>query len=555
MNNSLPYPLSDPTRYILYIRKSTDSSDKQVQSLDDQILVMSELANRRGLLIFETIVESKSAKMPDSRDGFRKMIALIKKGEMDGILTYAFDRLSRNPVDSASIKWLLQTEKIKRIVTSGRDYLPEDNALLLSIEDGMANEYIRKLKKDIRRGMVSKFKKGVYPSMAPIGYFNCPYDRDIKPDKEYFPKIRKMWDMMLSGKYSVPEIHEIAVDQWHLVTPTRKKLGGTLISRSLVYKIFHNRFYTGEINWDGMVNQGIHKPMVTLHEFEAVQEMIKTKPRDHSPKHVHAYGGLMRCAVCNCQITPELQVKNGKKYTYYHCTGRSKYIPCSQIKKRISEKALALQFIQKLKRIEIDKDFYDIAIDYIKNQANAEKLEVSQNIDVYQKELTKAKLRKAKLTELLIEELIEKEEFKQRVDEVRQNIVRLNLKLSNAKLPRQVNYDDLYKKFGLMLDVEKVFKNLDKTKQKELIENLTSDIFLKDRKLTFEISPVIKPIQDFNDKYNQKGSKKEHSINPLVKSKPSHRKRNLDFSAIRSRWCNTIKLVCKLHKKHWYSQV
>ena len=62
-------------RYRLYARKSTDTEDKQVQSLDDQIKVMQSTAKREGArLIGEPLRESKSAKRPDARPIFEEML-------------------------------------------------------------------------------------------------------------------------------------------------------------------------------------------------------------------------------------------------------------------------------------------------------------------------------------------------------------------------------------------------------------------------------------------------------------------------------------------------
>jgi DNA invertase Pin-like site-specific DNA recombinase len=73
-------------KYILYARKSTEDKKRQVQSIDDQVKVLTELAKRVGLNVIDTITESKSAKDPDIRPGFSKMIEKIKKGEANGIL-------------------------------------------------------------------------------------------------------------------------------------------------------------------------------------------------------------------------------------------------------------------------------------------------------------------------------------------------------------------------------------------------------------------------------------------------------------------------------------
>ncbi len=529
-------------RFVLYMRKSTDSADRQVQSLDDQMNVMNELAERRGIIIIKTISESKSAKEPNAREGFNQMLDLIKLGQADGILAYAFDRLSRNPVDSANVKWLLQTKKIKHIVTQNRDYFPEDNALLLSIEDGMANEYIRKLRRDVKRGMVSKFKRGIYPGNAPIGYFNCRYDRDIKVDKNYFLLVRKMWDMLLSGKYSVPTIHRIVVEDWKMRTPKKKTTGGALISRSLVYKIFHNPFYMGIIKWGGMTQTGIHKSMVTPEEFELVQKIIKSNTKENCYKHVHAFTGLMRCPNCNCQITAETKIKNGKKYSYYYCTGRSKYIKCDQKSKRLTLGQLEIQISEQISKIAIGYEFFQIAVAIIKESKSQKSKEKKVIHHQQEKALVESEKRKDRLANLLIDGVLEAEIYQEKMKAINKEIATLKIKLKRPKKQGDLNQTCL-DIFRFMNGVGETFNSADQETKRDILRSLGQKLYLKDRKLAPELAPWFLPVANFNQK-----NVKKFSASELKKASP--RKGKQDFENINSRWCNVVKQVCKAIKEH-----
>ena len=534
---------SNDLRYILYLRKSTDSADKQVQSLTDQKDLMINLAGKRDLEIVEVVSESKSAKEPNSRDGFNYMIKLIKSGEADGIITYAFDRLSRNPVDSANVKWLLQTEKIKQIVTVNRDYLPEDNALLLSIEDGMANEYIRKLRRDVRRGMVSKFKKGIYPSKAPIGYINCPYDRDIKKDEEYFPIIRKMWDMMLTGKYTVPAIYKVAINDWNLTTPKRRNSGGKIISRSLAYKIFHNKFYMGLVCWAGMEQIGKHEPMVSVEEFETVQKMIKTNTKTHSFKYLHTYGGLMRCENCNCQITAETKIKNKKTYTYYYCTGQSKYISCSQKKQRCTHRDLENQIHNIVDGLKVDDEFFKLALEVIKGNFKNQDDKDTACKDQLVKSLELAKKKKVRLMDLLVDEVIEKEDFKKRKKLVQQEINLLRLKLERVPKSTLNKAKQIEDNFSYLNKQILSFRNGTQEQKKDIYRNLITKSFLKDKKLTYQLASWLEPIEEFNTKYVVEYNDK---ITRSELKNYSHRKAKASVLEMRSRWYEVVNEVCTI---------
>ena len=75
-------------KYFLYTRKSSESEDRQVQSIDDQINRLKQLASDLNLDIKKIYTEAKSAKKPNNRPLFDEMIQRIENGEADGILCW-----------------------------------------------------------------------------------------------------------------------------------------------------------------------------------------------------------------------------------------------------------------------------------------------------------------------------------------------------------------------------------------------------------------------------------------------------------------------------------
>src|SRR5437868_5836279 len=100
------------------------------------------------------------------------MIERIENGEANGILCWQINRLSRNPIDSGRLGWILQQRTLQSIQTIDRQYLPDDNVLLFNVESGMANQYVIDLSKNSRRGTESKLQKGWLTNVAPVGYLN-----------------------------------------------------------------------------------------------------------------------------------------------------------------------------------------------------------------------------------------------------------------------------------------------------------------------------------------------------------------------------------------------
>ena len=300
-------------KYFLYARKSSEGEDRQVQSIGDQTDRITKMAEELHLDIIEILSEAKSAKNPYCRPVFDKMLERIEKGEAQGIVCWEINRLSRNPVDSGKIQWMLQQGLLQSIKTISREYKPDDNALLLSVESGSANQFILDLKKGVKRGIDSKIMKGNAPLLAPLGYLNSKFEARgenyIKTDPERFPLIRKAFDMMLTGNYPPPKILDIINNEWGMRTRKTKRNGGNPIGRTTLYAIFSNIFYAGFYNYQGKIEKGIHEPMITLEEFDKVQILLGREGRPRSKTHDFPFTGIIRCGECGSAITALAKTK------------------------------------------------------------------------------------------------------------------------------------------------------------------------------------------------------------------------------------------------------
>ncbi|MCX6378621.1 MAG: recombinase family protein, partial [Armatimonadetes bacterium] len=295
-------------RYILYARKSSESEDRQVQSIDDQLRILRELGIRQGMQIVKESIESKSAKAPGQRVEFEKMLRLIEQGKADGILCWSVNRLSRNPVDSGKLSWMLQTGALKCIQTPERVYLPEDNVLLFAVETGVANQFILDLKKAVHRGMQSKAEKGWFPHRAPEGYDNDLRERIIIIDPVRFPLLQRAWRLLIEERKSIGEILNILNNDWGYSTRASKRSPSGKMHTSMAYRIFSNPFYAGYFEHGGQTHRGLHPPMVTLEEFRQVQLNLRGQiGKRHKGKHNFPYVGLIVCSRCKRKLTACLQ--------------------------------------------------------------------------------------------------------------------------------------------------------------------------------------------------------------------------------------------------------
>lgn len=109
-------------KYCLYARKSTESEERQILSIDSQVKEMLQLAEREGLEVVAMKRESHSAKETGQRPIFNEIVEELIADKYNGILTWAPDRISRNAGDLGKIVDLMDAGKLLEIRTFGQQF-------------------------------------------------------------------------------------------------------------------------------------------------------------------------------------------------------------------------------------------------------------------------------------------------------------------------------------------------------------------------------------------------------------------------------------------------
>lgn len=370
--------------YIIYVRKSSEADDRQALSIESQLHELQAVVEKRNLSVIQTITEQKSAKAP-GRVEFNKLIELIESGKANSILVWNSDRLARNSVDSGRLIYLFDIGKLSEIITPVQTFTNTPNdKFLLSILWGHAKLENDNKSVNVKRGLNAKADQGWYPFRAVNGYLNTPqYQKGLRiiiRDPVRFPLVRKMWDMLLTGNYTIAQIYEVVTIKWGYTTPDGKK-----ISRTRLYELFRNPFYTGVFVYNGGVRQGKHEPMITGAEFKKAQSLIRKKDTARPSKHVFAYSNIMKCSFCGFSIRGEKhqklykRTKRSVEYIYYRCSHMNRVINCDQ--PPVSEAKLYDQFLDLFSSVQVDKDFLDWANQYYDEVYEYERVH-EKNIDL-----------------------------------------------------------------------------------------------------------------------------------------------------------------------------
>jgi DNA invertase Pin-like site-specific DNA recombinase len=316
--------MSPTPKYFLYARKSTDEEDKQVYSIEHQLAELRRRASRKSLHVVAEFIESRSA-MTAGRPLFNDMLARIKNGEANGILSWQPDRLTRNSFDGHQILNLIQTQQILHLEFEAFWFEPTPHGvLMLEIAFGISKYYSANHSQNIQRTIRERVRDGYWPHKPPLGYHFDHGTRTIVVDPVAGPLIRKIFELYATGEYTLERLRQ-TINSLGLVSPKTEKYRGGPLALSRYYYILCNPFYVGMLQHKGQLFEAKHEPLVPYQLFDKCQHVRVRRGKYRSPGlKPFLYRGLFSCGECGGSITMEIQ----KGHHYLRCT--KKKGPCFQ---------------------------------------------------------------------------------------------------------------------------------------------------------------------------------------------------------------------------------
>jgi site-specific DNA recombinase len=340
---------SSPDTFFIYVRKSTDESNRQVLSIQAQLFELQESAKREGITVSRIFEESRTAKAP-GRPQFNLMLAEIEKGKAQGILAWHPDRLARNSVDGGRIVYLVDIGKIRDLRFPTFRFEPTAHGkFMLNVAFSQSKYYVDNLSENIKRGIRQKLRNGVWPNRPPVGYFNDRNARHIAVDGAKASLVRKAFELYATGNYALHEVRA-RMNEVGLLSCAGKRM-----SVSNYQSMFKNPFFYGIMSFNGEMFEGKHEPIISKRLYDEVQAVMERKSKAKTPElKPYLYRGLFQCGECGCVITTETQ----KGHNYLRCTKRVS--PCTQ--KYVREEAIAEQVDRIIGKVALEAAIADAMV-------------------------------------------------------------------------------------------------------------------------------------------------------------------------------------------------
>jgi site-specific DNA recombinase len=339
-------------RVAIYARVSTDAQERDGTSLDSQIDACESFAAAAGWTVFYRIRDAASGFVLE-RPGLEQLRRLVREHQVDAVLSYAVDRLSRNQnhigvlfdeVSSSGLRLEFATETFEDTAV-GR-FILAARAFVAEIER-------EKIRERTMRGKAERAKAGRMPQGTGKGIYGYTYDqvsgRRIAAEPQA-SVVRRIFDEFAHGASIVGIANKLNEDgitaflgkKWHNATVFRllkndAYSGHTIYRRTRATSIRdphhgRRRRHISVRDRDEWIEiPDATEPIVSEELFQCVQQRLQDPERLRMGRRTSAYAlaGHIRCSACGASMVGQtLQ----QRYQYYRCRrafAGPKYDRCS----------------------------------------------------------------------------------------------------------------------------------------------------------------------------------------------------------------------------------
>lgn len=444
----------------IYLRKSTDSEDSQMLSLEKQKNACSDLLrNIWEYEIIKTWEESVSAKKAGKRPGFSDMLKMIKKWDIDCIVSWKISRLSRNSLDWAQLETLIDEKKLKKIVTQDGVFDYKTPSVQFSVLFGMSKDYSKNLWHDASEGMLTKVK-GWQPVKLPKWYEfdklkNAQPNKDAPAIKEIF-RLRRLWLTLADIAKSVKTSH------------------GFDIAKTSVDQVLKNPLYYGMIKYMWELYKWLYEPIVRYDEWKEANDTNRSTRRETKKDELDFCRNLISSKDTWNTLSPYLK----DWLIYFSSVERWEGIKTLNI----SLGKIIIYFDSVIHNYSIPLEIRPYYIEWIREYYDNENGRISDQKDTLDREVNSLDKRIDKLLEMRLNEEISWDEYKKMKNEAMEKKEGLLSELKKLSEKNSLILEQAEETFELLVNLYQTWNNQNIIGKVWIIKMITSELFLDHEK-------------------------------------------------------------------------
>lgn len=463
----------------IYIRVSTEDQAREGFSLGEQEERLREFCKFKRYEIFKVYKDAGISAKSDKRPAYQEMLEDIKSKNINVIVAFKLDRLTRSVYD---------IEKLMKIVNDldcDIDCLADESntttsngRMVMRIMTSVSQNEIEKCSERTKVGLAGAIKQGHIPGQRPFGYKSAD-DKTMIIDNATRPYVEKIFDMYLEWK-SFQQIANYFKE--NNIYPKKKWRDTT------IQKIIDNKIYMGDYeqykrigkqeNLEPIVYMNVVEPIISRAKWEECQRQKERNQRTYNRDRIYTFFQMLKCPDCGRIMKCKGSGGTKRKYMYYTCEHCHINFNESHVEK------LLKNFIYDLLEYDMAVKKFFLPILEDKNS----KIDTN-SID---KEIRSLKKQRDRIKQAYIKSIVEMDDFKEDYKLIEDKLANLESKKLELINLETFNYSphellaerDLEREKMIRLDtlnslLKSKWNDMDKTEKQEFISKFIDTIEIK----------------------------------------------------------------------------
>ncbi len=335
---------------VIYARYSSDSQTEQ--SIEGQVRVCKQFAEKNDLLVVDQYIDRATTGMNDNRVAFQQMLRDSKRRQWSVVIVYKLDRFARNKYESVVNRKKLTDNGVELV--SAMENIPDtpEGKLFLAVIEGFNEYFSEDLKQKVNRGLRESWLKGNATGGKDI------FGWDLKDKKYHINEAEAAVIREIFQKYAQGYKAQTIADE--LKEKNFRRKNGQLITHKFVYRILHDRRYTGVVTHKGEEFDKIFPPIISKElwtQVNAINEENKNAPGRKKEIFDYILSGKLICGKCKHRMVGESGTsKTGEIHYYYSCLSKRRKqedCDCKAVKKQVLEDYVIQATVAMLRRNSI----------------------------------------------------------------------------------------------------------------------------------------------------------------------------------------------------------
>ncbi|WP_253309056.1 MULTISPECIES: recombinase family protein [Rickettsiales] len=338
--------MCEEIRCAIYTRKSNeDGLEQKFNSLDAQRVACEKyIKSREGWITLAKKYDDGGFSGSNlNRPAIKELFEDVKAGEVDCVVVYTLDRLSRETKDSIEVTSFFRRHRVNFVaVTQIFDNNTPMGKFVQTVLSGAAQLEREMIVERVKNKIATSKEQGLWMGgTLPLGY--DVKEKELIINEKEAKTVKHIFERYMELKSMAGLARELNSQGYRTKADIFKK--------ATVRRIITNPIYMGKIRHYEKQYEGKHEAIIEEEKWQKAQELIKNQPYRGVKYEEALLKGMIRCRCCKVNMTLTYSKKENKRYRYYICNNHLRGKDCGSVNRTVVAGEVEKEVMKRAERL------------------------------------------------------------------------------------------------------------------------------------------------------------------------------------------------------------